>query len=414
MRMNAYIAGVGMTRFGKHLETPLKVLAGEAIREALLDARISGADLQVAYMGNAAGGVVQGQEMISGQVALRELGIGKIPVINVENACATSSTAFNQACAMVTFGAYDVALVCGFEKLFHEDKLRSFAAFDGAVDTENAEGVMGALETLASRAGVEVDKANAGKTRSVFMDIYSLMTIAHMKEFGTTVEQIAGVTAKNAFHGSLNPRAQFQVPMTVEEVLASREIVWPLTLPMCSPIGDGAAAVVVVSERKARQLGLRDPVRVLSSALVSGFDQEAGDLSVGSLAADEAYEDAGVGPGDLSLIELHDASAPSEIIAYEYLGICGKGQGGQLIEEGATRLGGRLPVNVSGGLLRKGHPIGASGAAQIVELTEQLQGRAHDRQVHGARIGLAHNGGGMIGTDAAATVVSILRREDRT
>lgn len=411
MKMNAYIAGVGMTRFGKHLDMTLKGLAGEAIREALADAGLQGSDLQAAYMGNAAGGVVQGQEMISGQVALRDLGIGKIPVINLENACATSSTAFNQACAMVTAGAYDVALVCGFEKLFHEDKMRSFAAFDGAVDTENSHGVMGALETLAAKAGEVVDKENAGKTRSIFMDIYALMTIAHMKQYGTTVEQIAGVTAKNSFHGSLNPRAQFQVQMSVEEVLAAREIVWPLTLPMCSPIGDGAAALVIVSERKAKQLGLSKPVRVMSSALVSGFDEEAGDLSVGSFAASQAYETAAVGPGDLSVVELHDASAPSEIIAYEYLGLCDKGEGGKLIADGSTRLGGRLPVNASGGLLRKGHPIGATGAAQIVELTEQLQGRSQQRQVTGARIGLAHNGGGMIGTDAAATVVSILCRE---
>jgi acetyl-CoA acetyltransferase len=412
MQMHATVAGVGMTRFGKHLDTTLKGLAGEAISEALNDAGISGSDIEVAYMGNAAGGVVQGQEMISGQVALRELGIGKIPVINVENACATSSTAFNQACAMVTAGAYDVALVCGFEKLFHEDKMRSFAAFDGAVDTENAEGVMGALRTLAAKAGEQVDEANAGKTRSVFMDIYSLMTLSHMKQYGTTVEQIAGVTAKNSFHGSLNPRAQFQSAMSIEEVLGSREIVWPLTLPMCSPIGDGAAAVVVVSERKAKELGISKPVRVLASALVSGYDEDEGDLSVGAYAAKLAYDAAGVGPEELSLIELHDASAPSEIIAYEYLGICDKGQGGKLIEDGSTRLGGRLPVNVSGGLLRKGHPIGASGAAQIVELTEQLRGRCRQRQVENARIALAHNGGGMIGTDAAATVVSILRRED--
>lgn len=412
MKMHAYIAGVGMTRFGKHIEIPLKNLAGEAIREALADAGLTGRDLQVAYMGNAAGGVVQGQEMISGQVALREMGIGQIPVINVENACATSSTAFNQACAMVTAGAYDVALVCGFEKLFHEDKSRSFAAFDGAVDTENSDGVMGALQILADKAGEEVDKENAGKTRSVFMDIYSLMTIHHMKTYGTTVEQIAGVTAKNSFHGSLNPRAQFQVPMTVEEVLASREIVWPLTLPMCSPIGDGAAAVVVVSERKAMEMGLSNKVRVISSVLVSGYDEGDLDVSIGELAANSAYEEAGVGPGDINLVELHDASAPSEIIAYEYLGLCAKGEGGKLIDDGTTRLGGRVPVNVSGGLLRKGHPIGASGAAQIVEITEQLQGRSHDRQVDGARVGLAHNGGGMIGTDAAATVVSILRRED--
>jgi acetyl-CoA acetyltransferase len=411
MQMNAYIAGVGMTRFGKHMDTTLKALAGEAIREALLDAGIAASDIQAAYMANAAGGVVQGQEMISGQVALREMGIGKIPVINLENACASSSTAFNQACAMVTFGAYDVVLVCGFEKLFHEDKARTFAAFDGAVDTENPDGLVGALQTLADKAGETVDFENAGKTRSVFMDIYSLLAKSHMKQYGTTREQIAGVTAKNSFHGSLNPRAQFQQALSVEEVLAARAIIDPLTLPMCSPIGDGAAALVVVSPRKARELGLKNRVKVESSVIVSGWDLAEGDPSIGEYAAQQAYQSAGIGPGDLSVVELHDASAPSEIIAYDYLGICDKGLGGLLIDDGSTRLGGRIPVNVSGGLLRKGHPIGASGAAQIVELTEQLQGRAHDRQVESARIGLAHNGGGMIGTDAAATVVSILSRE---
>jgi len=409
MKMNAYIAGVGMTHFGKHLETPLKSLAAAAMNEALVDAGLDKSDIQAAYMGNGAGGIVQGQEMISGQVALREIGIGKIPVVNVENACATSSTAFNQACAMVTGGLYDVVLVCGFEKLFHEDKARTFAAFDGAVDTELPDGMLGALQALAEKAGEEADLANAGKTRSVFMDIYSLMAIAHMKNYGTTVEQFAGVTVKNSFHGSLNPRAQFQQAMSLQEVLESREIVYPLTLPMCSPIGDGAAALVVVSERKARQMALRNPVRVLSSALVSGWEMST---EVGSYAAGLAYEAAGVGPQDLSLVELHDASAPSEIVAYEYLGLCAKGGGGRLIDDGTTRLGGKLPVNVSGGLLRKGHPIGASGAAQLVELTEQLQGRCQARQVENARIGLAHNGGGMIGLDAAATVVSILARED--
>jgi len=412
MTMNAYIAGVGMTRIGKHLDVSLKGLAGEAIREALLDSGLDNKDIQAAYMGNGAGGVVQGQEMISGQVALRELGIGKIPVINVENACATSSTAFNQAALMISAGLYDVVLVCGFEKLFHEDKRRTFAAFDGAVDTEDPKGMMGALQALADKAGEEVDIANAGVTRSVFMDIYSMMAKAHMKDYGTTREQIAGVTAKNSFHGSLNPRAQFQTTLTIEEVLNSREIIDPLTLPMCSPVADGAAALVLVSERKAKQMGLTKPVKVLASALVSGYDLEAGDLSVGGYAAQQAYEQAGIGPDDLSVIELHDASAPSEIIAYEYLNLCGKGEGGRLIEDGTTRLGGRIPVNVSGGLLRKGHPIGASGAAQLVEITEQLQGRCRQRQVEGARIGLAHNGGGMIGQDAAATVVTILGVED--
>jgi acetyl-CoA acetyltransferase len=256
-----------------------------------------------------------------------------------------------------------------------------------------------------------VDFENAGKTRSVFMDIYSLLAKAHMKQYGTTREQFAGVTVKNSFHGSLNPRAQFQQAMSLEEVLAAREIVDPLTLPMCSPIGDGAAALIVVSERKARQLILKNPVKVVASVLVSGWDIE-GDESVGAYAAQQAFEAAGIGPEDLSLVELHDASAPSEVIAYDYLGLCEKGQGGRLIEDGSTRLGGRIPVNVSGGLLRKGHPIGASGAAQLVEISEQLMGRSNQRQVANARIGLAHNGGGLIGLDAAATVVSILARED--
>ncbi len=409
MKMVAYIAGVGMTHFGKHLDRTLKGLAAEATLQAIADAGLSPGDIQAAYMGNAAGGVVQGQEMISGQVALRELGIGRIPVVNVENACATSSTAFNQACAMVTAGLYDTVLVCGFEKLFHEDKARTFAAFDGAVDTENADGMMGALRALAERTGEDVDAENAGKTRSVFMDIYSLMARAHMKRYGTTREQFAGVTVKNAFHGSLNPRAQFRQAVSLESVLSAREIVYPLTLPMCSPVGDGAAAVVVVSDRQARKMGLSCRVKVRASALVSGWDQST---EVAGFAAGRAYEAAGIGPGDLNLVELHDASAPSEILTYEYLSLCEKGRGGQFLEEGSTRLGGRIPVNVSGGLLRKGHPIGASGTAQIVELTEQLRGRCGARQVENARIGLAQNGGGMIGLDAAAMTVSILEREN--
>ncbi len=409
--MHAYIAGVGMTRFGKHLDVKLKHLAGESIREALADAGIAASEIEAAYMGNAAAGVIQGQEMIRGQAVLRELGIGRIPVVNVENACATSSTAFNQACAMVTFGAYDAVLVCGYEKLFHQDKMKSFLAFDGAVDTEEPEGLNGALKRLAAEAGEAVDIGSGDKSRSVFMDIYAYMSKAHMKKYGTTREQIATVTAKNSRHGALNPRAQFQTAMTVAEVLAAREIVWPLTLPMCSPIGDGAAALVLVSERKAKAMGLSRRVRVLSSALVSGFDADAEDSSVGTFAVNKAYEAAGVGPKDLSLAEVHDASATSEIVAYEYLGICGKGEGGRLVEDGVTALGGRIPVNASGGLLRKGHPVGATGAAQIVELAEQLWGRSGARQVQGARVGLAHNGGGMIGTDAAATVVSILGLE---
>jgi acetyl-CoA acetyltransferase len=412
MRMNAYVAGVGMTKFGRHLDRTLKGLAGEAIRAALQDAGMAPAALQAAWMGNAAAGVVTGQEMIRGQVALREIGIGRIPVVNVENACASSSTAFQQACAMVTAGLYDVVLACGSEKLYHEDKARSFAAFTSAVDVEDPDGALNVLKRMAAETGVTLDPASIGVNRSIFMDIYSVMALNHMAKYGSTREHFAMVTAKNSFHGSMNPRAQFQEVMSVADVLAARTIVAPLTLPMCSPIGDGAAAVILVSERKARELGLARSVKVTASALVSGWDMSGPDESVGGLAARQAYDAAGVGPDDLSCLELHDASAPSEIVAYEYLGLCGLGEGTRLLETGATRLGGRVPVNTSGGLLRKGHPVGATGCAQIVELTEQLQGRSGRRQVQGARIALAHNGGGAIGTDAAATVVTILQQVD--
>jgi acetyl-CoA acetyltransferase len=350
--------------------------------------------------------------MIRGQVALRDMGIGRIPVVNVENACASSSTAFQQACAMVTAGLYDVVLACGSEKLFHEDKARSFAAFTSAVDVEDPDGALHVLERMAAEIGESFDAASAGVNRSIFMDIYSVMARKHMKQFGSTKEHFAMVAAKNSFHGSMNPRAQFQEVLSVAEVLAARTIIEPLTLPMCSPIGDGAAAVILVSERKARELGLRSKVRVAASALVSGWDFTQPGESVGALAAQQAYAEAGLGPDDLSCIELHDASAPSELVAYEYLGLCEPGGSIALIETNATRLGGRIPVNTSGGLLRKGHPVGATGCAQIVELTEQLQGRSGPRQVEGARIALAHNGGGAIGTDAAATVVTILTKED--
>ena len=412
MRMNAYVAGVGMSKFGKHLDKTLKGLAGEAIQMALHDAGLDKSDIQAAWMGNAAAGVVTGQEMIRGEVALRAMGIGKIPVINVENACASSSTAFQQACALVTAGAYDVVLACGSEKLFHEDKSRSLGAFSSAVDVEDPDGALNVVKRITLEMGEPFDAANVGVNRSIFMDIYAVLAKKHMKKYGTTREHFAMVTAKNSFHGSMNPRAQFQDVLTVEQVLGARAIIDPLTLPMCSPIGDGAAALIIVSERKAREMGLRQKIRVASSVLATGWDYTRPDESVGTLASQQAYEAAGIGPQDLSCVELHDASAPSEISAYEYLGLCQAGEGPRLIESRATYLGGRIPVNTSGGLLRKGHPVGATGCAQIVELTEQLRGQSGPRQVAGARIALAHNGGGAIGTDAAATVVTILERAD--
>lgn len=409
MKQNAYIAGVGMIRFGNHMDRGLKSLTTEAVMLSLADAGLNPTDLQAAYMGNAAAGTIVGQVCVPGQVALRDMGIGHIPVINIENACASASTAFNQACTMVTSGLYDVVLATGSEKLFHEDKQKSFSVFTGAVDVEDYNGVLQHIRERAQAAGMSIDLEGAGSKRSVFMDIYASMALEHMSKYGTTQAQFAAVSAKNAFHGSLNERAQFRDRLTVEEVLGAREIAYPLTLPMCSPIGDGAAAVVIVSERKARELGLTQPVKVLSSVLRSGWDPVDGP-GITEVCANEAYNAAGIGPEDLNCVELHDASAPSELIYYEQLGLCGKGEGGRFVEEGHSRLGGKVPVNTSGGLLRKGHPIGATGIAQIVELTEQLRGQAGDRQVEGARFGLAENGGGYINGDAAALVISILSR----
>lgn len=408
MKTNAIVAGVGMTTFGKHLDKGLKAIGGEAVTAALADAGISGADLNAAYVGNAAAGLITGQESIRGQVVLRGIGLGKLPVINVENACASASTAVHQAAAMVTAGLYDCVLALGVEKLYHEDKKKSFGAFSGAVDVEFLAEFMAGLKKSAKKDGADSASKGSGENRSMFMDIYAGVARNHMKRHGTTVEQFAAVSAKNSRHGHLNPRAQFREELTVEDVLAQPMIAEPLTRPMCSPIGDGAAAVILVSEERARQLGIDNPVRIRSTVLHSGWDRAPGEEDVAKLCVKEAYEEAEIGPDDLSIVECHDASAPAEIIAYETIGLCPAGEGGRLVESGATTIGGRIPVNTSGGLLRKGHPVGATGIAQIVELTEQIQGRSGDRQVEGAVLGLAHNGGGTIGTDAAAMCVTIV------
>ena len=403
MRTEAIVAGVGMTNFGKHLDEGLKAIGGQAVTAALADAGITGADLDAAYVGNAAAGLITGQESIRGQVVLRGIGLGKLPVINVENACASASTAVHQAAAMVTAGLYDCVLALGVEKLYHEDKKRSFGAFSGAVDVEQFQEFMAGLEKRADSAA-----KGAGQKRSMFMDIYAAVARNHMDRYGTTVEQFASISAKNSRHGHLNSRAQFREELTVEDVLAAPMIAEPLTRPMCSPIGDGAAALILVSPEGARRLGIDNPVRIRSSVLHSGWDRTPGEDDVARLCAAEAYEEAGIGPEDLSLVECHDASAPAELIAYEALGLCSTGEGGRLVDTGDTAIGGLIPVNTSGGLLRKGHPVGATGIAQIVELTEQIQGRSGDRQVEGATVGLAHNGGGTIGTDAAAMCVTIV------
>jgi len=399
MRLNAVIAGVGMTPFAKHLDKGLKWLAGQPVLAALQDAGLTLGDIEAVYSGNCAAGLLTGQESIRGQVALLDIGLGKVPIINIENACGSGSTALNQACMMVSAGYYDVVLAMGFEKLYHVNKAVSYAALGGAVDVEERDRFMAE------------HSAGSGTDRSMFVDFYGDLARAHMQKYGSTLEDFARVTVKNALHASLNPNAQFRQTTSVEEVLAQPVVSDPLTRPMVCPLADGGAAAIVVSERKARQLGMHKPVRLVSSVVQSYFDHPAdAPDNVTSLCIAQAYHDAGLGPQDLSLVELHDSSSITELLTYDHLGLATPEDCIELLRSGATQLGGRIPVNVSGGLLRKGHPVGATGLAQIFEITRQLQGRAGDRQVAGARVGLCHNGGGSIRAEVAAMNVNILVR----
>lgn len=398
------LVGAGMTRFAKHIDRSMKDLAREAIENALRSARIDRNALEAAAVGNAMAGLITGQECIRGQVVLREMGIGGIPVINTENACASAATAFHIAWLYVASGMYDVVLAVGMEKLFHEDKSKSFAALGSAIDVELMQQTLEQMKTATTDGSAE---AGAGKSRSMFMDFYAEFARDHMRKYGTTKEHFAKIAAKNHTNGSLNPHAQFQTPRTFADILASPMIADPLTRMMCSPIGDGAAAVILTSADLAKKFTAK-PVYVRASVLGSGKDRTPGDPEVTERVARKAYEMAGLGPQDIHVAEVHDASAPAELIICEELGFCKQGEGGRLIDGGVTSLGGRLPVNPSGGLLAKGHPVGATGVAQIAEIFWQLRGEAGKRQVEGAKVGLTENGGGMLRGEAAAVAVHIL------
>ncbi|MDR3449761.1 MAG: thiolase family protein [Alphaproteobacteria bacterium] len=404
MKQNAYIAGVGITRFGKHLDRSLSSLAHEAIEAALKDAAIDRSAIEAAWAGTAAAPVITGQVCIAGQAILRGVGIGRIPVVNVENACATSSTALQQGATMITLGAYDVVLAFGVEKLYHPDKQRIFSVFEGCRDLDDP----ASLDAYLLSDGAS--SAGAGQTRSIFMDIYARLARAYMARTGATARDFAAISAKNSFHGSLNPNAQFRDVLSIDQVLAAAPIIDPLTLLMCSPIGDGAAAAIIMSERAIRKFGIRKPVRIDSALLASGYDRVEGETDLTTVSAAQAYAEAGIDPRDINCVELHDASSPAELMYYEKLGLCAPEDALALLHDGATSLGGRVPVNPSGGLVRKGHPIGATGLGQIHELTVQLRGEAGARQVEGARVAVAENGGGFLGEDSAALTMTVLSR----
>ncbi len=388
-----YVAGAFVTPFGKFLDRSLRSLAQQATAGVLADAGAEPAAVDAVFFGNVGEGALNDQHAIRGQVVLQESGLLGKPIVNVENACASGSTAVHLARTAVAGGEADLALALGAEKLSNPDKGKTFSVFSAGWDVE--------------RFG-RPDSAAA--TQSGFMDVYAQLAASYMADSGATLEDFAAVSVKSHRNGALNPNAQYRDPLTVEEVLASRTISGPLTLLMCSPIGDGAAALLLASEDGLRKIGASPQVRVLATALASGDRLEMNGATGGAVAraAGEAYERAGVGPEDVDVVEVHDAAAPGELIVYEDLGIAGPGEGPALLRSGATAIGGRIPVNPSGGLLSRGHPVGATGCAQLVELVDQLRGRCGERQVDGARIAIAENGGGWVGGEVAAVVITLL------
>jgi acetyl-CoA acyltransferase len=386
------IIGVGAHPTGRFMEKPLKAIAYPAIWRALNDAGVEPADLQAAYVGNSLGGLLTGQEGVRGQVVLQYSGITGVPVVNVENACASAMTALRGAWLEVASGAADVALAVGVEKMNVGDSARTIGAL-GAVS--------------------ELELSEMGMQFTTSYAIHPKINLkARMQDYGWTIRDFAKPAVKNSSNGALNPLAQHRRPLTIEEVIQSRIIVDPLTLLMCSSISDGAAAAVVCAMDVAPRFTNKRPIRIASCVLRSGEYRLPDDKRPDSATttAFAAYEQAGIGPEDLDAIELHDAMAPAELMLYERLGLCPPGEGPKLIDDQITTLRGRRPVNPSGGLCSRGHPVGATGLLQICELVWQMRGEALARQIQPRpKVTMAQNQGGLLlGQDSAVYATTIL------
>ncbi|MEW6667602.1 MAG: thiolase family protein [Thermodesulfobacteriota bacterium] len=384
------VIGVGMHRFGKFLDRDLKELSRIAVWNAIHDAGIDPHAIEGAYFANVLSGLITGQEAIRGHVCLRDAGFAGIPIVNVEGACASGTMALREGVLAIASGMFDVVLAVGAEKLYLDNTVRSIQAMSTNSDVE-----------LMAGLGFQFPASYAMKLRE------------YMKEYGWKQEHFARITAKNKHNGSLNPDAQYQSPMSIEEILESRVVSWPITLYMCSTMADGAAAAVLCSKDVASKLSEKPPITIAAASLRSGeaIGEDDGQIRV----ARDAYEISGVGPEDIEVAEVHDAMAPGEMFRIVKLGFCKADEVGRRVEEGYFELSGRLPVNTSGGLAARGHPIGATGLAQIAEIVWQLRGEAGKRQVKGRntpfpKIGLTQNAGGYIERSPAAVSVTILKR----
>ena len=371
---DVYVVGIDMIRFGRYPQRTVVQLAAEAALLALDDCGIDIHAIQALYSGNIG-------ETMTGQRTLQLIGQTGIPVVNCTNACATGATAFREGWIAIKAGLYDTVLCVGVEKMAPGMIVKKKVGNEPLP----TEGLIGS-ETMPA--------------------VFSMVGLEHVRKYGTTLQQFAQVSVKNHHHSTFNPKSMYQKETPLEEVLGSEMIAYPNTKLMCSVNVDGAAAAVLMSEKRARECGLvARAIRVRGSGLASDAWSERNHVmqdvnTVSRQAAKSAYEMAGVGPEDLHLVELHDCFATAEILHYENLGLCADGQGGPLIDSGATVLGGRIPVNVSGGLLSKGHPLGATGIANIYEVSTHLRGEAGKRQVPGARIGLTH----VVGLGSACAV----------
>ena len=416
MKSHIYIAGISMTRLGKFCNLSVKDLVREAVTGAIADAGCVLDDIEAAWFSNTRQGIMEGQNVIRGQCALRAMGFQGIPITNVENACASSSSALREAYANLKAGLCDVALVVGADKMYFPDKREQmFLAFLGGMDVHETEATQKWIREIVT--GLDTEKASQQgiSVHSIFMDVYAAVAQLHMRLYGTTRRQIAAAAAKNHCHSTQNPLSQYQQAMSVDEVLGDIPVSWPLTRSMCAPISDGAAAAVLYNERGRNRFGGSRAARVEAVALVSGLDRKPEDFDrhIGRRAAVQAYEQAGVGPDEIDVAEVHDACSFAEILQIENMGFCNRGEGGPTTERGETALGGRIPVNPSGGLVSKGHPVAATGLIQLYELVTQLRREAGSRQVDEAQVALAENGGGFWGGEEAATTVTILVGPDR-
>ena len=387
------VLGVGMHPFGKYLYKSLGDLARVAVIAALKDGNVPAKDIQIAYVGNSIGGLITGQEGIRAQTILGSFGIGGIPMVNVENACATASTAFRGVWLEIASGLYDVGLALGVEKMFLENRARAISALVSVSDIR------------LSRLGMQ------------FVGEAAMRCSRYMRKHGATKEDLALVAEKNTYNASLNPYAYHRKNLSLEEILNSPLIANPLHLYMTSSIADGAAAAVLCSRDVAERYIKTTPISIAACALRSGRYRDSDPLdndnfpSSITLTAEDAYAQAGMEPNDIDVAEVHDAMSPIELISFEDLGFCRKGEGIRFLKEGRTKITGEIPINTSGGLCGRGHPIGATGIAQVAEIVWQLRGEAGKRQVSYAKVGMCEDSGGILvdGDNAAFTNI-ILKR----